>query len=108
MVQATARLAEQENIRILFEEQEAAYVWADEFKVEEVITNFLSNAMHYAQGEKVSAFFIPERQEYLESVYIIPVNKYRRRISIESGISFIRWIRPEQGNMEEAESGCPL
>ncbi len=70
VVQATARLAEQENIRILFEEQEAAYVWADEFKVEEVITNFLSNAMHYAQGEKVIRIFYTRKAGVLRiSVY---------------------------------------
>ena len=70
VVQATARLAEQENIRILFEEQEAAYVWADEVKVEEVITNFLSNAMHYAQGEKVIRIFYTRKAGVLRiSVY---------------------------------------
>lgn len=28
------------------------YVWADEFKVEEVLTNYLSNAINHAEGER--------------------------------------------------------
>ena len=33
-------------------ENEPIFVWADEFKVEEVVTNYLSNAIHHADGEK--------------------------------------------------------
>lgn len=28
------------------------WVWADEFKIEEVITNYLNNAMNHLEGEK--------------------------------------------------------
>ena len=28
------------------------YVWADEFKTEQVLTNYISNAIHYAANEK--------------------------------------------------------
>ena len=28
-------------------------MWADEFKTEQVLTNYLSNAIHYASGEKI-------------------------------------------------------
>lgn len=40
------------------------YVWADEFLVEEVVTNYLTNAMHYvsAQG-KIEIRFIPLDKE---------------------------------------------
>lgn len=27
-------------------------MWGDEFQIEEVVTNYLSNAIHYASGEK--------------------------------------------------------
>lgn len=45
-------LAEQSGIRIDFEADGPMLVWADEFKVEEVVTNYLSNAIHYASYEK--------------------------------------------------------
>lgn len=51
MVQATQILAE-DGISIIFEEKEPIYVWADEFKTEEVLTNYLSNALHHVDGEK--------------------------------------------------------
>lgn len=47
----SAILLEQNGITAVFDEA-PMYVWADEFKVEEVVTNYLSNAIHYAAGEK--------------------------------------------------------
>lgn len=35
------------------EDYEAIYVWGDEFKVEEVFMNYFTNAIHYAQDEKI-------------------------------------------------------
>ncbi len=32
--------------------KEPVFVWADEFKIEEVITNYMSNAIHHIGGEK--------------------------------------------------------
>lgn len=52
VVNAQAILLEQNGIRLDFEADGPMYVWADEFKVEEVVTNYLSNAIHYAAYEK--------------------------------------------------------
>lgn len=61
VISSTALLAEQNDIVIAFEEEAPAYVWGDEFKVEEVITNFLSNAMNHAAGEKRIDIFYERR-----------------------------------------------
>lgn len=45
-------LLEQKKITVRFEETDPWYVWADEFKIEEVVTNYLSNAINHAGGEK--------------------------------------------------------
>lgn len=45
-------LIQQKEAQIQFDQQEAIYVWADEFKIEEVITNYLSNALNHLEGEK--------------------------------------------------------
>lgn len=45
-------LLNQNEIKVIFEEIEPFYVWADEFKVEEVVTNYLSNAIHHAEYAK--------------------------------------------------------
>lgn len=47
-----AILMEQSGIAVVEYPSEPAYVWADEFMVEEVVTNYLSNAIHYAKREK--------------------------------------------------------
>lgn len=52
VISSSAILLRQNDIHVSFRENEPMYVWADEFKVEEVITNYLSNAIHYADFEK--------------------------------------------------------
>ena len=54
---STKILREQKNIRLELENPEEAGVWGDEFKVEEVITNYMSNAINHADGEKVIRVF---------------------------------------------------
>ncbi len=46
-------LIKQNDIRLVMPETECINVWADEFKIEQVLTNYLSNAIHYAAGEKI-------------------------------------------------------
>ena len=53
ILQSMEILAEQEEIRVIFRQEEPVYVWADEFKVEQVVRNYVSNAFHHAGGEKI-------------------------------------------------------
>ena len=57
-------LLQQNEIRLIFDEKEA-YVWGDEFQIEEVVTNYLSNAIHYASGEKLIRIFYTVREDGL-------------------------------------------
>ncbi|MCI8494974.1 MAG: HAMP domain-containing protein [Lachnospiraceae bacterium] len=52
VVNATAILREQNGIQLEIYGQRPVYVWADEFKTEQVMMNYISNAIHYAAGEK--------------------------------------------------------
>lgn len=52
VVSANSLLAEQSGANIVFEETKPKYIWADEFKVEQVMTNFMTNAIHHCEGEK--------------------------------------------------------
>lgn len=52
VINSSAILLNQNEITLDFTQQEPLYAWADEFKVEEVVTNYLSNAIHHAEGEK--------------------------------------------------------
>ena len=46
-------LMEQKEIHLIFKEEEPVYVWADEFKIEEVVTNYISNAINHCDFDKV-------------------------------------------------------
>ncbi len=53
ILQSMEILAQQDDMRVIFRQQEPVYVWADEFKVEQVVRNYVSNAFHHAGLEKV-------------------------------------------------------
>ena len=42
----------QKEAKVIFEAEKPVYVWADEFKIEEVVTNYVSNALNHLEGEK--------------------------------------------------------
>ena len=39
----------EKNVNIIFDSNKEIYVYADEFKIEEVITNYISNAIHHVK-----------------------------------------------------------
>ena len=45
-------LIQQVNANVDFIADETAYVWADEFKTEQVVRNYLTNAIHHVDNEK--------------------------------------------------------
>ncbi|MGN0389595.1 MAG: sensor histidine kinase, partial [Wujia sp.] len=53
IIASTKILAEEKNAEILFEDTEPVYVWADEYMMEEVFTNYLTNAIHYVRQDGV-------------------------------------------------------
>lgn len=55
-------LLEQNGITVTEAPEAPLYVWADEFMVEEVITNYLSNAIHHAGGKKEIAVRCESRE----------------------------------------------
>ncbi|MCI6536498.1 cell wall metabolism sensor histidine kinase WalK [uncultured Eubacterium sp.] len=62
---STKILMEQKGIRLELEDSEEAWVWGDEFKVEEVITNYMSNAINHADGEKLIRVFYTRSEDKL-------------------------------------------
>jgi len=63
-VLAAARiLIEQKQAVILFHCDHPVYVWADEFKIEEVVTNYVSNALNHLDGERIIRIIIEESGE---------------------------------------------
>ena len=51
VLQSMDIMIRQKEAKVLFEEGKPVYVWADEFKTEEVVTNYVSNALNHLDGE---------------------------------------------------------
>ena len=65
VIQSSSILLKQNEITLTFKTDIPMYVWADEFKVEEVITNFLSNAIHHAEAEKRIDIKYTQMEDYV-------------------------------------------
>lgn len=53
VLDSTEILFKQKEVTLHFEETEPLYVWADEYLVEQVITNYISNALNHVSGKKI-------------------------------------------------------
>ena len=63
VVNSSGILLCQNDIQVEFDGTEPLYVWADEFKLEEVITNYLSNAIHHADFEKKISIWYTRKED---------------------------------------------
>ena len=62
VIGAAQILIQQNGITVEFAADQPVYVRADEFKIEQVVTNYLSNAIHHADGEKKIIIRIQEEE----------------------------------------------
>lgn len=46
-------ISQQKDVNVIFRQKEPVYVWADEFKVEQVVRNYISNAFNHVSGDNV-------------------------------------------------------
>ncbi len=49
VIQASQILIEQKQAEVIFAQRDPLYVWGDEFKIEEVVTNFFTNALNHVR-----------------------------------------------------------
>lgn len=52
-IQSAQILTKQNGIEVRMKEYEPVYVWADEYKTEEVFMNYFSNAVNHCSGKKI-------------------------------------------------------
>ncbi len=65
VIQSASILLKQNEINLTFNTDKPMYVWADEFKVEEVMTNYLSNAIHHADFDKHIDIKYTQMEDYV-------------------------------------------
>ncbi len=57
IISAKSILLNESQAQIVFEEDTPLYVWADEYMIEEVVTNYLTNAIHYVKPNGIIKIF---------------------------------------------------
>ncbi|XCP86282.1 HAMP domain-containing sensor histidine kinase [Roseburia hominis] len=53
VIQSCEILISQKEAKVIFHQEGPVYVWADEFKAEQVVRNYFSNALNHVEQEKV-------------------------------------------------------
>ena len=70
VLQSMEILIDQAEATVNFRQTEDVYAWADEFKVEQVVRNYVSNAIHHVSGDKViEVKMIPEGDKVRVTVF---------------------------------------
>ena len=69
MLKSSELLMKEAGAKVTFEPQQEIYAWGDAFRVEEVLTNYLSNARNHLDGEKR----IRIEQECLEETHQVRI-----------------------------------
>lgn len=62
VVNSAGILIQQKEADVRLDLPESVFVWADEFKIEEVITNYLNNALNHLDGERKIVIRIGQRE----------------------------------------------
>lgn len=62
-IQSAGILTKQNEIEVRMDEYPSIYVWADEYKTEEVFMNYFSNAVNHCAGEKKIIISLEERED---------------------------------------------
>ncbi len=63
VLQSNEILMEQKGADVRFQAEQPVYVWADEFKVEQVVRNYLSNALNHLDNERIIDIRLTLREE---------------------------------------------
>ncbi len=53
VLSASEILFRQKEVILHFDQSEPVYVWADEYMVEQVVTNYINNALNHVSGQKI-------------------------------------------------------
>ncbi len=70
IINASKILIDDTGAKVVFEEEGPVYVWADEYMIEEVFTNYLTNAVHYvSQNGTIKVWFERVGTDVRVSVY---------------------------------------
>lgn len=65
IISSTEILFQQKNVTLKFEETGRIYVWADEYMIEEVVTNYINNALNHVTNANVIEIKLESKEEVI-------------------------------------------
>lgn len=65
VLNSTAIMFEQKQVTLEYPYKEPIYVWSDEYMIEEVFTNFISNALNHVEGERRIRVDVAKYKDFL-------------------------------------------
>lgn len=63
VLHSTEILMEQKKVILHFDQKEPLFVWADEYMIEEVMTNYISNALNHVDGPRIVEVKFVQRED---------------------------------------------
>lgn len=70
VLQSMEIMAQQKEAKVQFRQKDPVYVWADEFKAEQVVRNYVSNAFNHLDGDRVvDVKIIPAEEKVKVTVF---------------------------------------
>lgn len=63
VLSSTEILFKQKEVTLHFDAPEPVYVWADEYMVEQVVTNYISNALNHVNGQRIIEIKLIQRDD---------------------------------------------
>ena len=64
-VKSASMLAKQKDVTVNFGDYPPIFVWGDEFKIEEVLMNYYSNALNHIDGEKIIDIRLAQNENHV-------------------------------------------
>ena len=62
LLSSSGILFQKKNVNLIFEEKKPIYVWADEFMIEEVLSNYISNALNHVTEGGIIRIYMKQRE----------------------------------------------
>ena len=79
-IKSASMLAKQKEATVKFDDYPPIFVWGDEFKIEEVLQNYYSNALNHIDGEKIIEIKLVIKTNMSESQSLIQENPFLRTV----------------------------
>ena len=64
-IKSASMLAKQKEATVKFDDYPPIFVWGDEFKIEEVLQNYYSNALNHIDGERIVEIKLVRKENHV-------------------------------------------